>query len=185
MDFVKPPDVRFRVENVEGVEQIVIPSGRRWFGLVFMGVWIAFWSFGGVMAIREFLRTGEAFLALWLMGWAIGWIFVALCIAWQLTGVEILRVRHGALEHRWRLIGFERGKRYELSHIGTVAPSSAPSPFGRMPVTMPPFVPLRQGVVRFDYGARTIYAASGLSEAEGEMIVDRLRTMLPARMRAG
>jgi hypothetical protein len=39
---------------------------------------------------------------------------------------------------------------------------------------------MKSGAVRFDYGARTIYAAAGLDAAEGQMIVDRLKKRLPA-----
>jgi hypothetical protein len=38
----------------------------------------------------------------------------------------------------------------------------------------------KTGSVKFSYGARTIYLAPGLDEPEGQMIVDRLRLLLPA-----
>jgi hypothetical protein len=38
----------------------------------------------------------------------------------------------------------------------------------------------RSGVIKFDYGARTIRVAQGLDEAEGRRIVDQLKDWLPA-----
>jgi hypothetical protein len=37
----------------------------------------------------------------------------------------------------------------------------------------------RSGSIKFDYGSRTIFAASGLDEAEAKLLVDRLQKRLP------
>ena len=42
-----------------------------------------------------------------------------------------------------------------------------------------PFARVRQGAIKFDYGAQTFYAASSADEAEGRMIVEWLRPKLP------
>lgn len=50
----------------------------------------------------------------------------------------------------------------------------------------PPFLRYTGGgAVRFTYGARTVFAGSGLDESEGRLIVDRLRGRLPASAFAG
>jgi hypothetical protein len=41
----------------------------------------------------------------------------------------------------------------------------------------------RTGSVKFDYGPRTIYAAAGLDDAEGRLIVEQLSRRLPASAR--
>ena len=46
-------------------------------------------------------------------------------------------------------------------------------------MSLPFLIRNRTGSVRFNYGARTIYLAAGLDEAEGRLIVDRLRRFLP------
>jgi hypothetical protein len=53
--------------------------------------------------------------------------------------------------------------------------------FGRYNQMSLPFLSgAKTGSVKFSYGARTIYLAPGLDEPEGQMIVDRLRLLLPA-----
>lgn len=58
--------------------------------------------------------------------------------------------------------------------------SAAESPlFGRYRLSVP-FLPRAQtGAIKFSYGGRTVYAAQGLDEAEGRMIVERLARHLP------
>ena len=42
-----------------------------------------------------------------------------------------------------------------------------------------PFLPSAEGALQFNYGARTIRLATGLDEAEGQLIVDRIKRSLP------
>ena len=185
MQFEKPGEARFATEFADGAEWIVIPAARNWFVLLFLPLWLIGWTIGGVAAVG-FLFSGEggAFMAVWLIIWALGWVVAAAVLGWQAAGAELLGVRGGALEVRWRMWRAGGGRRYELGRIRGLSPNAAPALFGHMQSGYPPFLPFTRGnamgAVRFNYGARTVYAGSGLSFAEGEMIVDRLRLRLPA-----
>uniref|UniRef100_UPI003783A832 hypothetical protein n=1 Tax=Allosphingosinicella sp. TaxID=2823234 RepID=UPI003783A832 len=112
---VRPP--RFEIEQGLSGEQIRIKARRNIFALAFLPFWLVMWTFGGVMAITEFARTGEPFLAFWLCGWAVGWLAVALIMAWMIAGAELIAVTAGDLEISHRLFGFGRARCYRGSDI--------------------------------------------------------------------
>lgn len=179
--YVEPHAPRFLRERVDGVEQIRIPLRRSWLVLLFLGFWICGWTVGGIAAIHQVLRDFDWFLIFWLGGWAVGWIFAARSILSQIAGSEIVRVVGRDLETsvgigrlRWRRL-------YRGDRIVNLS-SSDPNPMG-LPLRAPqanPFRP-RSGAIRFDYGSRTVFAASSAEEAEGRLIVDWLRPRLPRR----
>lgn len=178
MAFEALPKERFQIESVEGGERIVIPAKRNWFVAPFLVFWLTMWTVGGVMAMTQALN-GDLFLVIWLIFWAGGWLFAASWLGWQFTGQETLAVRHGALERGWSMLGYKRTKRYDASQVKNLSSASAPFPYSMMLVSCPPFVPVTFGSVKWDYGAATLCAAQGLSEAEGAMVVERLRRWLP------
>jgi hypothetical protein len=173
---VKPP--RFEVEQGLGGDRIRIHARRNIFVLLFLPLWLIGWTAGGIAAITEFLRTGQPFLALWLCGWAAGWIFVCAAIGWMLFGSEQIGTPGGDLEIGHRLFGWTRSRLYngrDVTHL-----SAAESPvFGRYRIVVPFLARARTGAIKFSYGGRTVYAAQGLDEAEGRLIVERLLRHLP------
>lgn len=175
---------RFFVQSIGLGEQIVIPAGRNWFVLLFLPFWLVMWTAGGVAAMTQ-AASGEdtGFLLVWLAFWAVGWLFAATWFAWQLAGREVLSIDGGALTHAWSIFSMGRTKRYDLKHVADLAAITPPFPYGMMRVSYPPFFPVRSGPLKWNYGAATIYAAGGLTEAEAKMIAERLRTRLPARLR--
>ena len=171
---------RFVVETVEGREQIRINAQRKLFILLFLPVWLAIWSFGGVSATRAFATTFQPFLLLWLVGWAVGWVFAGVTLGWMLTGSEILRVIGSDLEVSYRLLGFTRRKLYRGGDIRDLS-ASENQVFSRYnQIDIPFLIASKSGCLRFSYGARTIYVGSGLDRSEGQLIVERLRRRLPA-----
>ena len=186
MAFEPLPNARFRVESERGVERIVIPAGRNWFILIFLPVWLIGWSAGGVAAFTQAM-SGEdtGFLVIWLAFWAVGMLFAISWLGWQLSGKEILWVEQGALVRGWSMFGVGRHKRYDLAQIRNLSAGTPPFPFTMMSVSYPPFFPMTFGSVKWNYGAATIYAGGGLTEAEGSMIVERLSPKLPLAARQG
>jgi hypothetical protein len=177
--YIEPQNCRFVRERIDGVEQIRIPMRRNWFVLLFYCFWLCMWTAGGGMAMVGLTQTHDLFLVFWVAIWAVGWLFAATTIALQIAGTEIIRVDGRDLETsvgigalRWRRV-------YRGDHIRNLT-SSDPNPWG-WPWRMPRNNLLRpsQGAIKFDYGARTIHAASSAEEAEGRMIVDWLTTRLP------
>ncbi len=184
--FEPVPGARHRVELRDAVEWVVIPARRNWVTIPFLTVWLFFWTLGGRAAIGEALSAAGAFerlfLGVWLIGWAIAWVFAAAWLLWQIGGEHRLAVHGSALVHRWRMPLLSRTRRYDAAHVRNLA-SAEPvvSPMFRGPFlhAQPPFAPMQRGTIKLDYGARTIRLVPGLDEAEGRMIVERLAAKLP------
>jgi hypothetical protein len=170
---------RFEIERGVGGERIRVPARRNWPAMLFLPVWLIGWTIGGIAAIVELLRTGEPFLALWLVGWAVGWLGAAGVVAWMGWGAEILRVSGGDLELGESLFGWTRARLYRGGDVRNLSASGMPF-FAHLQVRLPFMMRARWGSVKFNYGARTIYAAQGLDEAEGQLIVEWLRRRLPS-----
>jgi hypothetical protein len=172
---------RFVVESVDGNEQIVIPARRNLFVMFFLLCWLGGWTFGGVMAITTLWSKGfQPFLVFWLGGWALGEAYVGMTLCWQFFGAEIIRVPGSDLEINNRMLGFTRKKLFRGNEIRDLS-SHTPLAFGQTnQMPLPFLISNKTGSVKFTYGARTIFVAAGLDEAEGRLIVDRLRKRLPS-----
>jgi hypothetical protein len=173
---------RYLIETRGGVEQIRIKQKGAVFVALFMGVWLTLWTVGGATAIATLAAHFNLFLIFWLCGWALGWLFVASTLAWQVFGSETLRVVGSDLEISHKVFNFEKSKLYRGTDIRHLSGSAAPDFFRGVRISNP-FIRLTQrydsGSVKFTYGARTIYAAGGLDEAEGRLIADWLSKRLP------
>lgn len=180
MGFEPLPKVWFRIERDKGIERIVIPARRSWFALIFLPIWLVLWSVGGVVVMSQAMAGQDvAFSVVWLILWFFGILFALGWLGWQISGKETLSIEPGALVRGWKLLGFGRQKRYDLTHVKNLSAAAPPFPFAMMQVSVPPFLPMTFGSVKWAYGAATIYACAGLTEAEGEMIVEHLKPKLP------
>ncbi|MEH3040886.1 MAG: hypothetical protein PGN21_12555 [Sphingomonas paucimobilis] len=175
--YVTPRPPRHRIVHDGSGEHLVVPARRNWFALPFLCVWISFWTMGGMMAFTELLRTGEAFLAIWLIGWAVAWLFAAASILWQLAGREEIAVVVGDLLLRLRAGPFPRARAYRGGDVRNLR-TSVQTIFERSQAGFAPFVS-RMGAVKFDHGARMIGFAGGVDEAEAAIIRDWLVKRLP------
>jgi len=173
---LKPP--RFRVEDASSGEIIRIRAPRKVFVIIFLPIWLAGWSAGGSVVAFELTQRFEPFLALWLCGWALGWVFAAGILGWTLFGCETIRTVGGDLELGQQLGPWVRRKLYQGAQVRGLRTAGQNHPLASLSLDLP-FRRVRYGALQFNYGARTIYAATGLDEAEGELIVDRLRKHLP------
>lgn len=170
---------RFEIDRSGPVETIRIRARRQVFALLFLPVWLTLWTFGGVAAISQVMHEFNLFICLWLCGWAAGWVFAASTIAWMLTGSETVRVVGHDLEVGLQIGPWKRGKLYQGAQIRELKPAPS-NPFSRFTLGGPFMRQTQGGAVQFNYGARTVRLAAGLDEAEGRMIVERLRKSLPA-----
>jgi hypothetical protein len=96
-----PPPHGSRLQELG--DRLLVRFRPRRSGVVFLGIWLTGWTFGGLSAVPAFVNadTGSrAFLLLWLSGWALGECGVAVILAWKLFGREELTVAPNVLELR-------------------------------------------------------------------------------------
>jgi hypothetical protein len=173
------PSARSHTLIEGGVEQIIIPARRNWFTLLFLGVWLALWTLGGIAVIYAQLAQFEMFLLVWLCGWALGWAYAASTIAWQLTGCEIIRVEGHRLIHSCRAPLWNRDLGYEVAEIQGLAADRGLSMFENFNTQTPLLTFGRVGTIKFHYGSKTIRMGASIDEAEARQIVDWLAKRLP------
>jgi hypothetical protein len=119
----------------------------------FLGIWLLFWSFGGVAAFATLL--------------------------WQFAGREVIALNSMTLIHRIEALGLGRTRSYLASEIRDLrASTSSFSGYERWSRAGLPFAVGGTGSLVFDYGARSIRVAAGLDEAEAKMLVKEFSTRL-------
>jgi hypothetical protein len=183
--YVEPRTARRKIETIDGVERIRIPMRRNWFVMLFLPVWLTGWAAGWIAVAGQLMTTGfQPFLALWLSFWTVGGIAAISILVMQFWGSETIVVQGGDLEIRSGAKPFVRTWRYRGSAIRNLQ-SAAPANdvFGMRRRPTPFWMRPQSGAVRFDYGAETMYAASGVDEPEGREIVTWLAKRLPAAAR--
>jgi hypothetical protein len=143
--------------------------------MVFLPFWLFFWTIGGATAIVVFIRGSgpRAFLGVWLVGWLLGEIFVALAWCWMAFGREVISVRQRTLGVARAIGNLTMEKRYDLDECTGLRASGW---FG------PPFsfsANLRQwglsgGTIAFEQNGKTVRFGLGLEETEARSVVNEL-----------
>ena len=182
MAFGKVPAPTSTVTDTTSGLVIVVSARRNYFLLAFLSVWLVAWACGWTWAFHQLTsRTNrggiDLFLLVWITGWTLGggfWVFI---VGWWLAGRERILLGPSTLSIRREILGMGRKREYAISEIRNLR--VAPQPYN--PVDFRSGLQswgLGGGVVAFDYGADTVRFAA-VQEAEGEMIVNRLRERQP------
>lgn len=125
-----PGAARYSVEPSGDGELIRIKARRQVFALLFLPVWLTFWTMGSVAAIHQVSQHFVPFLLVWLGFWALGWVFAGGTLVWMLTGVESVRVINGDLEIANQALGFSRRWLFDgtvIRQLGAVSQPGWPS----------------------------------------------------------
>jgi hypothetical protein len=109
-----------KVTSISGIE-LHIAAKREWSALIFLPIWLAGWSFGGIMAMKSILYPGpstpHAFLWLWLMLWALGEAWTIYHWLWTAFGKEIVRIRDGELTIKRDILGRGRSRSFPIATV--------------------------------------------------------------------
>src|SRR6266540_6558676 len=175
MDISPPPSATgSRVQELGESLIVQLRPRRMWGQLVFMAVWLTFWTVGGIAALSAFMSApwgGRAFLALWLCGWVFGECAVVVAIGWQLFGDEVLTVTREQLEVRRTVGRFSRTKHYEAALVKDVVAAPVPTDADEKP--------RKDFSLQFSYGDETVFVGEGLDKHEAE----QLASLVVARIR--
>lgn len=167
------PKPRIIIDENAPSAAIRIRARRPLLALIFFALWLLVWTAGGALAVIGLFQHFSASLCLWLGGWAAGWIFVATTLAWMLIGSETLRVVGDDLELGVRIGPWVGRKLYAIRRIENLRAIVRPTPPSRRRLPFPRAA--RRGRLQFNYGPRAIHAAHGLTQAEGELVLERLK----------
>lgn len=165
---VQPSEPRSNVsEEAEGV-RISIPS--KWSAIiVFLGVWLTFWTIGGMSAARSLQRHFNLFLCFWLVGWMVGELAVTYAILYVIGGKEVIFANSETLRCKTQIFGLGLAKSYVVREMRNLRFQPATGA-GKS---------RRASRIAFDYGAKTITFGADLDEVEAVALIARIRQRCP------
>lgn len=163
--------------------QISIASEKHWSMLLFLPLWLAGWTVGGVLAIRSLLdpHSGQPalFIVLWLVAWTFGELFVPYAWLWNAFGKEVVTVRVGTLVLKRDILGFGRSRVFPVSEISHLRASGLFGSFLLGWAGGLNYWGLSGGVIVFDSGGKTHRFGIHLEEDEARQVVEELVKYLP------
>ncbi len=174
-----------RVQSVPSVTgaEIHIRAKREWGSLLFIPVWLAFWTFGGITAMKWVLHPGpstpRAFISLWLVGWLFGESWALYSWFWTAFGEEVVRVKEASLILRRDVLGFGRDRSFPIGSLKDlrargIFPTN--SYWGDYMSQMK----LGGGTVAVDTQGKTVRFGIQLTEPEAQEVVEALKPWLPS-----
>lgn len=196
---VVPPLPRFKVEKHETMTRIIIPSRKNWGAILFSIMILIPWGsveFGTLSIIMNAVKgtisgmesfsgslvdlgIGWAMLLVWFFLWTVAGGFAIYPLLWNLAGQEVIGMNSTSLTVTQKIISYSRPKEYDFIHIRDLRvsqPSYSPWPaYGLFKM----FWGLSEGIIAFDYGAKTYRFGSGLDEAEAKMILAEITQRYP------
>ncbi len=187
MAFIAPGEARTLSEDGPGGLQITMPAARRRFFALFLVAWLGGWFFGERSALRELIsgNAGEqrGFLAFWLVAWTLGGLAAAYAVLWTTFGRERVILRPDALLLRREVLGIGRTRAYDIRYVKDLRLAAPAGAFDYRHGLE--FWGFGGGRIAFDYGAKTVYCAPSLDEAEAKQVVANLRARNPLLKASG
>lgn len=114
------------------------------------------------------------FLIFWLSAWTFGGFFIITMLLWTLAGVEVIRVENGILEVGRQIFGLKRSKKYhinEIRHLSIIPFDQGASGLA----AQRNFYGLKGGIIKFDYGMKTLSFGGGIDEAEARLMIETFK----------
>jgi hypothetical protein len=171
-----------KIEKTFDGINIVSPSKKTWFSLLFGTFWLGGWFFGLVMVIimLQTIKTTDnninAFLIFWILAWIVGGGFVFAFLLWGYFGKEKFIAQRSNVIFEKSVFGIGRKKvlnQAEIKNFRYVQVNE--SIFKR---NRPIGWGLDTGKIKFDYGMKTYSFGLGLDDAEANYIIGLLNKEL-------
>lgn len=177
-----PRTRRQRLQTLSGAELHILAK-KDWGSLIFTPVWLAFWTVGGIMAMKWLIHPGpstpRAFLALWLAIWLLAEVWVIYWWLWTAFGKEIVTIREGTLGIRRDILGYGRTRSFPIGSVRNLRASGlfpSNSYWDNYLIQLK----LAGGTVGFEVQGQVKKFGIQLTEPEAQDVVRELKPYLPA-----
>lgn len=168
-----------KIEKPNGRLNIVIPSKKNWFALIFGMVWLGGWFFG-FMSASDILFSSEpgnsgadGFMTIWLMGWTIAGLAISALLIWGFFGEEKFIMDRNEILFEKTVFGIGKKSRLDISALKNFRTEFIGDDwYGGNRWA---FWGLGQGKIKFDYGFKTYSFGLGVDDAEATYIVGLLK----------
>jgi hypothetical protein len=171
-----------KIPSIVGVE-LHIFAKKEWGTLIVLPVWLAGWTFGGIMAMKWLLHPGPStprpFISVWLVGWALGEGWAIYQWLWTAFGKEIIRVKEGTLTVKRDVLGYGRSRSFPIG-ADTNLRASGIFPSASYWDNYLTQMKIGGGTVGFDSQGQRARFGIQLTEPEAQEVVRELKPYLPA-----
>ena len=167
--------MRARKTRTSAGLEFSIPAKLHLFVLLFLFVWLAIWAVTAFFQARILLSTPNVSLVFFFIVWTLGGALGLYIQLWTIAGREIITLKSGILTIKHALFGWVRVREYDGRHISNLRVD--PEPYDSEGPRLSAVYPFRTGPIAFEYGAKTIRFADGVSEAEAHDIVAELESV--------
>jgi hypothetical protein len=110
-----------RIDTTDEVDGITvrIKLVRNWPLILFLPVWLTFWTFGGIASIAATVTGQERdpIIYVWLCGWALGETYVVCLWLWAAFGEEIVSVRNDVFVYKRVVFGRGIARTHPVNEI--------------------------------------------------------------------
>jgi hypothetical protein len=169
-----------QIPVVMGVE-LHIAAKRVWGNLFFLPVWFAFWTFGGLMAMRWVINPGTStprlFISLWFVGWAFGETWATYQWFWTAFGKEIVKVNQGTLTIKRDILGYGTTRSFVVDTVRNLRASGF-FPSNSYWENYLAQMKLGGGSIGFDSQGKTHRFGIQLTESDAQNAVEKLKAYL-------
>ena len=176
------PNIRIQQLQTASGTELHILAKREWGALIFIPLWLAFWTFGGIMAMKWVIHPGSstprAFICLWLAGWLFGEVWATYSWFWTAFGKEIVTIREGALSIKRDILGYGRARSFPVGNVSNLR-ASGWFPSNSYWANYLVQLKLAGGTVGFDFHGQVKKFGIQLTEPEAQEVVRVLKPHLP------
>ena len=193
---IKPTQPRYKVQQLNDGIQIVLPSKKNFFRIIWFVLGLAMWLYmtGSVVYITSLLIIGLgsnngmwifigflAFILLFLV--SLG-AYVIYSLLWQFTGKEIIIVKNDVLRISRQVFNWNKFLEYSIRSVSDLRASTPQQSVLFTSIKIFKNISGQNGMIAFDYGAKTIRFGFEIDEAEAKQIVSVLQESL-SKSKAG
>lgn len=167
-----------KIEKITNGLNIVIPSKKNWFALIFGTMWMSAWFLGFIFVAGMLLSDGFAigasgFLIFWLLMWTVAGLAVISVLLWGYFGKERFLTERNQILFEKTVFGIGKKNKLEKAELKNFRTEIGnDSWFGSNRWA---FWGLGPGKIKFDYGFKTYSFGLGVDEAEANYIVKILK----------
>jgi len=158
---VQPFSLRSKVSRESGDLRISIPMKRSWV-ILFILVWLTFWTYGGFDTGRKLLHQFDVGAFIWMCFWAFAECGAVYVILRMLFGQDVVAATPSEFHLSKQIFGIGYTRAYLVQEMRDL----------RFQPEVGSARSRRASRIAFDYGAKTISFAPEIDEAEAaELIV--------------
>lgn len=170
---------RAKIHDLGNTLEIIIPSKKNILIILFVSLWLMGWFVGETMVLGTLLfgKTPMGFetifFIVWLSLWTIGGLSAIVILLWNVVGQEVITLSRDRLEIARKVFGIGPSKEYIVSEVKNLRIFIDRNTFTRRSVMS--FWGFSGGLIKFDYGMKTVRFAQSIDEAEAVIILEKLK----------